>query len=212
MTSESTTTTNKAAAISSSMIKGRITGIGFLLIALFIWGIFSRTTTPDMKTTFIMTPGASTTITPDWTFNSLKALNIMAALCASFGAFQLFKGFGKWAGSIFGLVGILLVLSFLAWGASGGSINLGGMLRVMVLRSVPITIGALAGILSERAGIFNIAIEGMMISGAFFSSIVGSLYGLWAGVLGGILVGGLMALIHVFFPLNTKWTRSSPVR
>ena len=48
--------------------------------------------------------------------------------------------------------------------ASGGKqLNLAGMLSSAVLLAVPITLGAFSGILAERSGIVNIAIEGMML-------------------------------------------------
>ena len=61
----------------------------------------------------------------------------------------------------------------------------------MILRSVPITLGALSGILCERVGVVNIAIEGMMITGALVGAIFGSLWGLWAGMLAAIISGGI---------------------
>jgi general nucleoside transport system permease protein len=170
-------------------------GIIFLLIGAFIWLVFSRTTTADMKTIFVMTPGGSQSGMPDLTFNSLLVLNAMAIICVILGAYQLIKGFGHFSNMVLGFVGILLTTGFLAWGASGGSINVGGMLRVMVLRSVPITLGALSGILCERVGVVNIAIEGMMITGALVGAVLGSMFGLWIGMLCAIIAGGLVAVI-----------------
>ncbi len=61
---------------------------------------------------------------------------------------------------------------------------------------MPITLGALSGILCERAGgVVNIAIGGMMLSGAMMGALVGSLTkDLWLGLLSAIIVGALMAL------------------
>jgi simple sugar transport system permease protein len=90
-------------------------------------------------------------------------------------------------------------VGFLAWATSGGSFNLTGMLQDTVTRSVPITLGAIAGILCERSGIINIAIEGQLLGGAFAGAVLGSLYGPWVGVLGAIAMGvGLSALLAVF--------------
>jgi simple sugar transport system permease protein len=59
---------------------------------------------------------------------------------------------------------------------------------------VPITFGALCGVLCERSGIVNIGIEGMLLSAAFTGSIVASAaHSLWVGLLGGALVGALLA-------------------
>src|SRR3990172_945780 len=94
--------------------------------------------------------------------------------------------------------------------------NLAGMLRSTVLRAVPLTLGALSGVLAERAGVVNIAIEGMMLSGAMMGSLVGSLalqrfpteqYGslsLWIGLAGAILTGALLSLVHGILSIRYK--------
>jgi len=176
----------------------------FLLVAGFIWFTFSHNIGPDVQTTFVLTPGGASSILPDITFNTRATLNIFAGICLVLGIYQLIIGFGKYTNLILALIGSLLITSFLAWGAGGGSINVGGMLRVMVLRSVPITLGALAGILCERAGVVNIAIEGMMVTGALVAAIAGSVFGLWVGMLAAIIAGGLTAVLHAILSIKYK--------
>ncbi len=71
--------------------------------------------------------------------------------------------------------------------------------------ATPITLGALSGVACERAGVVNIGIEGMMLMGAFagyvFSVNTGNL---WLGVLGAILTGGAMALLHAALSVTFK--------
>jgi simple sugar transport system permease protein len=63
-----------------------------------------------------------------------------------------------------------------------------------VLRAVPIGFGALAGVLCERAGVVNIAIEGMLLSAAFTSALAASITDdLWVGLLIGAITGGVVA-------------------
>ena len=187
-----------------ALIRQNTMGIIFLLGALFIWLVFVRTTTADMQTLFVMTPGGSVSVMPNITFNSLFVLKALAIICGILGIYQIVRGFGKSTNLILGIAGILMTTSFLAWGASGGSINVGGMLRVMVLRSVPITLGAMAGILCERVGVVNIAIEGMMITGALVGAIFGSLWGLWVGMLAAIIAGGLTAVVLGILSIKYK--------
>ena len=52
---------------------------------------------------------------------------------------------------------------------------------------MPITLGALAGILCERSGVINIAIEGMLLAGAFTGAVGASLTNLWFGTIIAIL-------------------------
>jgi simple sugar transport system permease protein len=81
------------------------------------------------------------------------------------------------------------------------------MLQSTLLRSVPITFGALSGVLCERSGVINIAIEGMLLSAAFTGSVVGSAtHSLWMGLIGGAIVGGLLgaflALLSIRYVVN----------
>jgi simple sugar transport system permease protein len=54
--------------------------------------------------------------------------------------------------------------------------NLLGMISASLLRAAPIAFGALSGILCERAGVINIAIEGMMLTGAMVAVVVASIF------------------------------------
>ncbi|MEZ4511103.1 MAG: ABC transporter permease [Chloroflexota bacterium] len=82
---------------------------------------------------------------------------------------------------------------------------LAGLLQLTVATATPIALGAYAGLFSERAGVVNIAIEGMMLMaamvGAFVSGYTGSLF--W-GVIGGLLSGGLMAALHAVVSIRFK--------
>ncbi|MCX6053777.1 MAG: ABC transporter permease [Chloroflexi bacterium] len=182
----------------------RLLGVFFILVALFIELVLARAVDPGAMTTFTTNINENAIQIPDWVFNSKLGLDLLAGLCIGLGLFQLIRGFKKNTGSIVAVIGILIVFGFLAWGASGSSISFTGMLAVMVVRSVPITIGALSGILCERAGIVNIAIEGMMISGAFAGAVVGSLLGLWPGILAAMLTGALLALVHGVLSIKYK--------
>jgi len=166
----------------------KILGGIFLLAAIFIWFVFARSTDAGMQTRFVMTIGGSLVTTPDWVFNSLAVWMCWQG-CARVGYLSIMAWIRQATNGILAFVGIMLVFSFLAWGASGGSINFAGMLSVMVIRAVPITIGALAGILSERSGVTNIAIEGMMIAALSVPRSWEVSAGLWVGILASILIG-----------------------
>ena len=71
--------------------------------------------------------------------------------------------------------------------------------------STPILYAALAGIFSERAGVLNIALEGVMLISAF-SAAVGSYFSgsPWIGILCGLAGGLLASLIHAFMSIHLK--------
>jgi simple sugar transport system permease protein len=181
-----------------------VMGAVFLVIAAAIWLFFSRSVVVGAQTTFVLNPGGAESNIPDWVFNSGNMLNILAAICALVSGYQLARGFGKRTNLMLGLVAALFIFGFLSWAASGASLNLAGMLRSTLQKAVPITLGALSGILCERAGVVNIAIEGMMLSGAMVGALVGSLTNLWGGLIAGVLAGGLLALVHGVLSIKYK--------
>jgi simple sugar transport system permease protein len=104
-----------------------------------------------------------------------------------------------------GLIVLFFIFAFLTWATRDQSINLAGMLRNMVLRAVPLTLGALSGILCERAGVVNIAIEGLMLSGAMMATYAASVTdNLWLGVLAATLTGGALAFVHAVLSIRYK--------
>jgi simple sugar transport system permease protein len=133
---------------------------------------------------------------PDLVVPSAGTAYLLAALAAMAGIIQLTRGFGtRWA-IVLALVISFFAFSFLTWAGSGGGMNLAGILQTTLQRSVPITFGAMSGIICERAGVVNIAIEGMLLSGAFASAVVASATANpWIGIVAGIVTGGLLAAL-----------------
>jgi general nucleoside transport system permease protein len=133
---------------------------------------------------------------PDLVVPVRIAAYLLATACAFLGAVQIVRGFGRRANLVLAVAIFLFVFALLTWAARGGSMNLLGMLQSALLRSVPITFGALSGVLCERSGVINIAIEGMLLTGAFTGAIVASaIDSLWVGMIAGALAGGLLAWI-----------------
>ena len=71
--------------------------------------------------------------------------------------------------------------------------------------ATPLTFGAMAGIVSERSGVVNVGIEGMMLTGAFFGIFGADLLNSWfLGLIVAMLAGGLLALLHAFFSIQLR--------
>ena len=174
----------------------RVLGVLYLLIAVGMVLAFGVSVAADASSSFGLTLPTAPIAVPNLVVPSATTVYLLAAVVAFAGAIQLTRGFGaKWA-AVMGLVAFAFVFAFLTWVAAGQSMNLTGLLETTVQRSVPIAFGALSGVLCERAGVVNIAIEGMLLSGAFVSAVVTSAFdNPWLGMLSAILVGGLLAAL-----------------
>jgi general nucleoside transport system permease protein len=76
-----------------------------------------------------------------------------------------------------------------------------GMLRF----ATPLIFGAMGGILSERSGVINIGLEGMMLMGAFFGIFGSDLVGSWVGGIAiGLAAGAVMGLVHAFASISLR--------
>ncbi len=178
-------------------------GILFLGIAFGIWIFFSRGMPAGEITTFGLAPGGAQAESLDWQLPTLATLNTLAIISAVLGGAQLARGFGRQTNWVLAIVAGFFIFSFLAWAAAGNSLNLVGLLNTTLSKAVPITLGALSGVLCERAGVVNIAIEGMMLAGAMMGSLIASITdNLWLGVLAAVLTGALLALVHAVFSIK----------
>ena len=94
------------------------------------------------------------------------------------------------------------VLTFMTWVISQRTLDVTTLLQATIVLAVPLAFGALSGVLSERAGVINIAIEGQLLFGAFGATLIGSLAGnVWIGLLSApfmaMVMGALLALFAV---------------
>lgn len=204
MAEASLTINRRKVAVSAT--RQRVMGIVFILIGLAMLGLFARITAPDELTRFVMTPGGiKRGVMGVWILPSFTTMVALGSAAILAGLYQLLRGFKRYTNLVLGVVVAAFVFSFLVWAAAGGSLNLAGMLGSAVLLAVPITLGAFSGILSERAGVVNIAIEGMMLMGAMVGALVGSITdSLWLGVLAAVLSGLLLALVHGVLSIKYK--------
>ena len=105
------------------------------------------------------------------------------------------------------LIGVGFVIAFLAWAGAGrnGVIPLVTILSSALGLSVPLVYGSLAGIIGERSGTINIAIEGQLLGGAFLGAVVASACSSpWVGLVAAPVAGVLVALLLALFGLRYR--------
>ena len=96
-----------------------------------------------------------------------------------------------------------LLVGFLSWASAGGTLPMIGLLGGALALATPLVFGALSGVIGERAGVINIAIEAQLLSGAFTGAMVGSVTkSPWAGLVGAILAGLLVGLVLAVFAIT----------
>jgi len=101
------------------------------------------------------------------------------------------------------LFGFGSIMAFLCWAASGKFIPFTGLLQAAVLLSVPLIFGSMAGLLCEKSGVINIAIEGQLLFAAFISAIVASLsQNLFWGLISAPIAGAAVSWILAFFSIK----------
>lgn len=107
-----------------------------------------------------------------------------------------------WLNLVAGLLGATGLLGWLAAGngapepgAANPEVPVSYILGSAVVLAVPIILGALGGLMSERVGVVNIAIEGQLLTGAFMAAVVGTItHNLWIGLIAAMVASALLSM------------------
>ena len=158
-------------------------------------------------------PGDTTyTLSTDSDFVQLPAVTVSATLTGMIASIILIalatlsvarayrrRRTPRWVPPVFAAV---LVAGFITWAGAGATLPLTGLLVGTLAISVPLILGGLSGVISERVGIVNVAIEGQFLAGAFSAAVVASITGsviagLLAAMAAGLLVGAVLAVFAI---------------
>ena len=173
----------------------------FAILALVLFGIFGRPGTSTFRlstdTDFFQIPVIPVDARPA-SFVTSVLLVLIAAWVTSL--VQRARQVPLW---IIASFAVMFLFTFLVWASAGlRSIPVAGLLVGAVSLSVPLIFGALGGVISERVGVVNVAIEGQLLAGAFVSALVASatrapLLGLLAAMVAGMLVSFVLAAFSI---------------
>ncbi|KGA16742.1 hypothetical protein GM50_13680 [freshwater metagenome] len=119
-------------------------------------------------------------------------------------AFLLFKAGKRHGLAIFGF-SIGFFMAFLCWASAGDFVPFTGLLQGGLILAVPLIYGSLAGLVCERSGVINIAIEGQLLGSAFVAGVVGSLVqNAWLGLLIAPFAGAAISLLLAVFAIKYR--------
>ena len=183
-----------------------VAGILLIIAGLAILLLFGLNIQHGLHSTLGLTPQGDKNVIPipDMVLPTQLAIYILALVTFFLGAWQLARGIRS-TNLLVGLVAFCFVAAFLIWAAKGNSMDLVGMMNTSLVRATPIALAALCGVVSERAGVVNIAIEGIMLVSALASVMVATLvHNLYAGLLAGILAGMFVAAIHAILVITFR--------
>ncbi|QWW20058.1 ABC transporter permease [Schaalia sp. 19OD2882] len=107
-----------------------------------------------------------------------------------------------------GVVGAALVTAFLLWTVAGKETSVLPVVSLLaggLAFATPLVFGSLAGVVCERTGIINIAIEGQLLFGAFLAAIAASAAGsAWVGLLAAPVAGMLVSVLLALFTVKYR--------
>ena len=127
---------------------------------------------------------------------------ILAGLCAACGVWLLLRS-GRHTYAILSLGLFCFTLAVVIWAARGSQISLEALIAGTFVDGLPLLFASMSGVICERSGFINIAIEGQLLMGAFLAAMLASVTGnLWVGLVGGAVGGLVLAIILVVLSLR----------
>lgn len=193
----------------NALQRRRKTGVlvmtALLIVFAFIFYILSSRVEPITYSFYL---GDEWKLISEWKVNSKSAVLIfliLALIGVLISLIQFTNNKKITSGSV--VFGLGSIMAFLSWAAAGKFIPLTGMLQAAVLLAVPLIFGSMAGLLCEKSGVINIAIEGQLLFAAFISAVVASLsqnllWGLISAPIAGAAVSWILAYFSIRFQVD----------
>ena len=178
------------------------------VITLFSFYTFYFNSDKTEPITFGFIVGNEWALLKEWVVASKTGAGIFI-ICSTFGLLIGYLEFKAKRTLTFSslIFGFGFVMSFLCWAASGKFIPFTGLLQGSLMLSIPLIFGSMSGLLCEKSGVINIAIEGQLLAAAFVSGIVASLtqstiWGLVAAPFAGALISLLLAIFAIKYAVD----------
>jgi ABC-type uncharacterized transport system permease subunit len=182
-------------------------GIATLVLGLVTLVGFGLGSESGLDATFVLSRAADAVRLPDLTLPARLTGIVLGVIVLVLGALLVTGVVRNRIYLVFGVSLALFVVALLAWAARGADVSIVGLLDGTLFRATPLALGAFAGLLCERAGVVNIAIEGMLLTGAFVAAISASAadspwVGLASGMAAGALLGAFLGVLSIKYQVD----------
>jgi ABC-type uncharacterized transport system permease subunit len=173
----------------------------FTVVAALFFVVFGR----DGTSGFRLSTAADLIQLPDLAVPTRTGSTVLVVLLALITAYAYFQTsrYRKVHLTVIALFAVLFLAAFLTWASAEHTLGVPGLLIGTVGLSVPLVFGALGGVISERVGVVNVAIEGQLLAGAFVSAVLTSITGQpLLGVVGAMVAGVLVSFVLAAFSIK----------
>ncbi|MEV7606977.1 ABC transporter permease [Paenarthrobacter sp. NPDC089322] len=174
------------------------------LIALVFFGLMGPDQTAEMK---ISDPGDAVEV-PALLIPGQVGGVVLGILLLAMAAYSIYlwtrgERFPKWLPIAFAVLFVFALLVWIVAGARQPSISLAGLVAGSVTLAVPLVFGSLSGVLCERVGVVNIAIEGQLLGGAFTAALVATVTGSpYVGLIAAAAAGAAVSMVLAVFSIK----------
>ena len=182
--------------------KRGIIAMALMLFVFFIIFYLNSNKSEDVVFAFIL--GDEWKLINEWKIDPRTGALIFLVLTL-LGVLTSLRSFSRGKGINLGvyIFGLGSIMSFMCWAGAGKFIPVTGLLQGAIMLSVPLIFGSMAGLLCEKSGVINIAIEGQLLFAAFTAAVVASVtQNVFYGIIAAPIAGALVSLILAFFSIR----------
>jgi ABC-type uncharacterized transport system permease subunit len=184
-----------------------VTGAALVVVGLFVALLLGLGSKAGYSTGFQLAQQGAAVHVPTITLPARLTCIVLGLVIVLLGLWHILRGFSRpalrW---VLAVTSVAFVVAFLCWAATGQkgtTIDLLGLLQQAIFLATPLILGALAGLLCERSGVINVAIEGQMLTGAWAGALFGTIaHNLGVGVIAAMISGGLVGLLLAVFSIR----------
>jgi ABC-type uncharacterized transport system permease subunit len=198
MTATTTDAATEITAPTRYWNRSRRLGVALVVLGIAAAAVFG-TLAPSGNARFTISQNESgAAISIDGQFGAI----LFGVIAMAAGVALLAGASGRWQTVLLGVGIVAFVLSFLCWQVAGKFLPLVDTASGTLQLALPLILGALAGVIGERSGVVNVAIEGQFLMGAFGAALVGTIAAsAWAGLIsaavGGLFIAALLAVLAI---------------